>query len=79
MGQKYLKMEDQKQPGLVRKEDVAKGEGLEPKVNVFKIFVKLWRRGEKTNITSTIADGVWVRGPQRPEAMGEFFIIFWKK
>ena len=47
MGQKYLKMEDQKQPGLVRKEDVGKGEGLEPKVNVFKIFVKLGRRGEK--------------------------------
>ena len=32
MGQKYLRIEDQKidGPGLVRKQDVAKGGGLEP-------------------------------------------------
>ena len=37
MGQKYLRMKDQK-PGawIVRKQDGSKGEGLEPKVNVFK-------------------------------------------
>ena len=45
-------MEDQK-PELVRKQDVVKGEGLESKVNVFKICVKLWRRGEETNATQT--------------------------
>ena len=42
-------------PGLVRKQDVAKGGGLELKVNVFKNMCKmlLWRRGEETNITQT--------------------------
>ena len=40
MGQKYLIMVGQK-PGLVRKQDVAKRGELEPKVNVFKICVKL--------------------------------------
>ena len=51
MGQKYLRMKDEK-PGLVRKQD-AKGEGLEPKVNVFKISVELWRCVEETNVTQT--------------------------
>ena len=32
-------------PGLVRKQDVAKGGGLEPKVNVFKIGVKFYCGG----------------------------------
>ena len=55
MGQKYLKMEDQKLEAykLVRKQDVVEGEGLEPKVNVFKICVKFWRRGEETNVNQT--------------------------
>ena len=35
----------------MRKQNIAKGGGLEPKVKVFKICVKLWRRGEVTNIT----------------------------
>ena len=35
MGLKYLRREDQK-PGLMRKQDVAEGGGLESKVNVFK-------------------------------------------
>ena len=52
MGEKYLRMKDQK-PGLVRKQYVAKGEGLKPKVNVFIICVKFWRRGEETNVTQT--------------------------
>ena len=73
MGQNYLRMEDQKQPGLVRKEDVAKGEGLEPKVNVFKIFVKLWRRGEKLILLQLSQTGSGFGGPQRLEAMGKFF------
>ena len=45
-------MEDQK-PGLVRQQEVAKEGRLEPKVNVFKICVKLWRCGEETNETQT--------------------------
>ena len=32
-------------PGLVRKQDVTKGEGLEPKVNVFKIRVEFYCGG----------------------------------
>ena len=50
-------MEDQKLGlGLVRKQDVAKGGELEPKVNVLKICLKLWRRGEETNVTKCITD-----------------------
>ena len=41
IGQKFLRMDDQK-PGLLRKQHVAKGEELEQKVNTFKICVKLW-------------------------------------
>ena len=54
MGQKYLRVEGRK-PGLrlVRKQDVAEGRGLEPKINVFKIYVKLWRRCKETNATQT--------------------------
>ena len=57
MKQKYPKMEDQK-PGarLARKQDVAKGGGLEPKVDVFKICVKLWGGGEETNVTKGITN-----------------------
>ena len=56
MEQKYPKMEDQKPgAGLARKQDVAKG-GLEPKVDVFKICVKLWGRGEETNVTKGITN-----------------------
>ena len=52
MEQNYLKMEDQNLGhGLVRKQNVAKRGGLEPKVTVFKICVKLGRRGEETNAT----------------------------
>ena len=29
-------------PGLVRKQDVAKGEGLEPKVNIFKYVLNFF-------------------------------------
>ena len=43
-------------PRLVRKQDFAKGGGLEPKVSVLKIDVKLWRRGEETNVTKCITD-----------------------
>ena len=32
-------------PALVLKQDVAKGGGLKPKVNVFKICVKIYRGG----------------------------------
>ena len=35
MGQKYLRMEDQ-EPGSVRKLDIAKGEGPEPKLMFLK-------------------------------------------
>ena len=57
MEQKYPKMEDQKPgAGLARKQDVAKGGGLEPKVDVFKICVKLWGRGEETNATKRITN-----------------------
>ena len=46
MEQKYLRMKDQKlRPGLVGKQDVAKEEGLEPQVNVFKICVKFYYGG----------------------------------
>ena len=48
-------MEDQK-PGLVRKQNVAKLRGFEPKVNVFKKYVKLWRCGEETNVTQTFLE-----------------------
>ena len=74
MGQKYLRMKDHKHPGLVRKEDVAKGEGLEPKLMFFKIFVKLWKRGEETYVTQTIADGGL--GSGSPEAGGYGRILF---
>ena len=40
-------------PRLVRRQDVAKGEGLLPQFSVLKICVKLWRRGEETNVTQT--------------------------
>ena len=43
-------MEEQKF-GLVRKQNVAKGGELKPKVNVFKICVHLWRLDEETNVT----------------------------
>ena len=48
-------MEDQK-PGLVHKQNVTKLRGFEPKVNVFKKYVKLWRRGEETNVTQTFLE-----------------------
>ena len=41
---------------LVHKQDVAKGERLEPKANVFKICVKLWRHCEETNVTKHVTD-----------------------
>ena len=42
MGQRYFRMKIRSLgPRLVHKQDVAKEEGLEQKVNVFKIFVKL--------------------------------------
>ena len=57
MEQKYPKKEDQKPgAGLARKQDVVKGGGLEPKVDVFKICVKLWGRGEETNVTKGITN-----------------------
>ena len=71
MGQKYLRMEDQKPgPRLVGKQGVAKEGGLKPKVNVFKIGIKLWRRGEEINVIQTITHGDLGTGPQPPEAMG---------
>ena len=43
MGQKYLKWKIRSfGHGLVRKQDVAKGEGLEPKVTAFKTCVKFY-------------------------------------
>ena len=39
----------------MRKQDVAKGGGLEPIINVFKMCVKLGRRGEETNLSKCIA------------------------
>ena len=44
IGQKYLRMEIRSLigPGLVRKQDVVKGRGLEPKVNVFKVCVEFY-------------------------------------
>ena len=46
MEQKYLRIEDQNLGlGLVRKQNVAKGRGIEPKVNVFKICVKFYCGG----------------------------------
>ena len=71
MGQKYLRMKEQK-PRWVRKQDVAKGGGLEPKVNVFNIDVKLWRHGEETNATQTITDGDDAPGWRR------LWATFWK-
>ena len=48
MGQKYFRMKIRSLgPKLVRKQDVAKEGGLEPKVYVFEICVKLWRRVKK--------------------------------
>ena len=44
MGQKYLKIENQK-PGLLRKQDVAKDGGLEPNVNILKLHVKFYCGG----------------------------------
>ena len=50
-------MEDQKHgAGLARQQDVAKGGKFEPKVDVFKICVKLWERGEETNVTKRISN-----------------------
>ena len=67
-------------PRLVRKQDLAKGGRLEPKVNVFKIGVKLWRRDEQTYVTQTITDGGLGTGSpavpsQSPEAMSDFLKI----
>ena len=80
MGQKYLKMEDQKLgPGLVRKqEDVAKGGRLEPKVNVFKISAKFYCGGAVKKLISLkrITDRGLGQGFQPPEAKGDFLKIF---
>ena len=56
----------------MRKQDVAKGEGLEPKINVFKIYVKLWRCEEETNVTQTYHRLGFEVGTQRQEVMGDF-------
>ena len=58
------------------KQDVAKEGGLEPKVNVFKIGIKLWRRDEETNVIQLSQSGIWRRDPQSPRAMGDFLEIF---
>ena len=86
MGQKYLRMEDRKPEAyrLVRKQNVAKGGGLEPKVNVFKVCVKFYCGGmvKKLIQLNRITDGYLGRILQPPEAMGDFlkiFVIFEKK
>ena len=75
IGQKYLRMEDQKL-GLVRKQDVAKGEELKPKVSAFKICVKLWRRGEKINVTQTYHRRGLEAGTLAAGGYGRFFKFF---
>ena len=78
MGQKYRRMEDQKLGVLVvRKQNVAKRGGLEPKVNVFQICVNLWRHGEKTNLPQTYHRRKCLgRGFQLPETMCDCLEIF---
>ena len=61
---------------FVLKQDVAEGRGFEPKVNVFEICVKLWRRGEKTNATHAITDGGLGAGHQAAGGYGKFFKNF---
>ena len=60
----------------MRKQDVTKGGGHESKVNVFKIDVKLWRRGEETNLTQTITDGDLGTGPPAAGGYGQIFENF---
>ena len=57
MGQKYFRMEIKSQgPRLVRKQDVAKEGGIEPKDNVFEIRLKLCRRVKKLMLLKRITD-----------------------
>ena len=65
MEQKYLRMEDQKF-GLVRKQHVAKGRRLEPKVNVVKILYVL----------NFIVEARDEESGGRAKAMGNFLNIF---
>ena len=60
-------------PGLVRKQDVAKGGRLDPKVNVFKICVKFCSGGavKKKCNSNVLQTGVLGRGPQLQEALGD--------
>ena len=40
----------------MRKQDIAKGTRHEIKVSVFEVCMKLWRRGEGTNVTKRITN-----------------------
>ena len=51
-----------------------KGKDLNQKLMFFKIFVKLWKRGEETNVTQTIEEGGL--GSGSPEAGGYGRILF---
>ena len=48
---------------LVRKQDIGKEGGLAPKVNVFEICVKLWRRVKKLMSLKRITNGSLGAGP----------------
>ena len=61
--------------GLVHKQDIAKGRGLELKVNVFKICVKFYCGGAVKKLMYQQTEG-WRRGHQPPEAMADFLKIF---
>ena len=61
----------------MRKQDVAKEGGLKPKVNVVKYVLNLIVEAQSRNCCNSNVSqtGVWGRGPQPPEAIGDFLKI----
>ena len=74
MGQRYRRMYDQKPwPGLALNEEFSKRRALKPKV--MKIC-KLVDVCKQTSLVKRITDGNLGR---KPQLLGNFFAIFWKK
>ena len=62
------------------KQNVGKGGRLEPKVCVFRICVKLWRRGEETYLSQTYnRRGCGGRGLLLLKAIGDCLKFFGKR
>ena len=66
-------------PGLTREQNVVKGGGVKPKVNVIKYVLNfLWRRYKETIVPQTYHRWGLGAGSPAAEAFGRFFRNFWK-